>query len=396
MKIISINAGSSSLKFKLFEMPEEDLIVSGIIERIGKENAVFTMTAGNQKHVVSQPVYGHRDAVSLLLKGLIEQKVIASYTEIEAVGHRVAHGGEYFDKSVLIDESVLEKIDGLSELAPLHNPANLVGILAFKEFLPHARMVAVFDTAFHQTMPESSYLYSLPYEYYEKYGIRKYGFHGTSHKYVAERTAVLMGRPLEDLRIITCHLGNGVSITAIDKGKSIDTTMGFTPLAGVTMGTRSGDIDPAIIPYVMRKTGAEAKEVIEVLNNKSGMLALSGFSNDLRDIEAVVKTNKRAELALEIFAGQIHQYIGSYAAKMAGVDAIIFTAGVGENSKIVRRRILTGLEFMGVYWDPVLNERAKGESVLTYPHSPVKVMVIPTNEEVMIARDTMKLIKEKV
>ncbi|HLR23253.1 MAG TPA: acetate kinase [Pseudogracilibacillus sp.] len=390
-KIMSINAGSSSLKFKLFAMPEEQVLAKGIVERIGHKNAVFHMTADEKDIQFELPVSGHRAAVGLLLDQLMEQHIIQSYQAIDAVGHRVAHGGEYFKESVLIDQSVLEKIDSLSELAPLHNPANLVGIIAFQEYLPDKPMIAVFDTAFHQTMPEKSYLYSLPYKYYEEYGIRKYGFHGTSHKYVAGKAAEIMHKPLEDLRLITCHLGNGVSVTAIEKGKSIDTTMGFTPLAGVTMGTRSGDIDPAIIPYVMRKTGKEATEIIEILNEKSGMLALSGISNDLRDIEKVVKSNKRAELALDIFADQIHEYIGSYAAKMAGVDAIIFTAGVGENSKIIRAKILKGLEFMGVYWDPLLNERAKGEATLTYPHSPVKVMVVPTDEELMIARDMMRI-----
>ena len=390
-KIMSINAGISSLKFKLFAMPEERVLAKGIVERIGNDNAVFHMTAEEKEIKFEIPVNGHRAAVGLLLNQLMEQHIIQSYQAIDAVGHRVAHGGEYFKESVLIDQSVLEKIDTLSELAPLHNPANLVGIIAFQEYLPDKPMIAVFDTAFHQTMPEKSYLYSLPYKYYEEYGIRKYGFHGTSHKYVAGKAAEIMHKPLEDLRLITCHLGKGVSVTAIEKGKSIDTTMGFTPLAGVTMGTRSGDIDPAIIPYVMRKTGKEATEIIEILNEKSGMLALSGISNDLRDIEKVVKSNKRAELALDIFADQIHEYIGSYAAKMAGVDAIIFTAGVGENSKIIRAKILEGLEFMGVYWDPLLNERAKGEATLTYPHSPVKVMVVPTDEELMIARDMMRI-----
>src|SRR5690606_17499070 len=293
-------------------------------------------------------------------------------------------------------DDVISKIEEVSELAPLHNPPNLTGIHAFKEFLSNVPMVAVFDTAFHQTMPEKSYLYSLPYEYYEKYGIRKYGFHGTSHKYVAERAAEILNRPYNQLRVITCHLGNGASITAVENGKSIDTSMGFTPLAGVTMGTRSGDIDPAIIPYLIEKTGMNATEVVDILNKKSGLLALSGISNDLRDIQEAAATNKRAELALEIFAARIHQYIGSYAARMAGVDAIVFTAGVGENSKLIRSKILTGLEFMGVYWDPALNNECGREGLINYPHSPVKVLVIPTNEEVMIARDTVKYAEEKM
>lgn len=278
----------------------------------------------------------HDEAVKLLLSQLITSSVIKSYDEIDAVGHRVVHGGEYFSESIKITDEVIEKIEEVSELAPLHNPPNLTGINAFKESLPNVPMVAVFDTAFHQTMPEKSYIYSLPYEYYDKFGIRKYGFHGTSHKYVSERAAELLNRPLEQLKLITCHLGNGASITAVENGKSIDTSMGFTPLAGVTMGTRSGDIDPAIIPYIKEKTGMSASEVVNVLNKKSGLLALSGISNDLRDIQAAAATNKRAELALEIFAARIHQYIGSYAARMAGVDAIVFTAGVGENSATVR------------------------------------------------------------
>lgn len=389
--VLAINAGSSSLKFQLFSMPEEEVLAKGLIERIGMDESIFSLKTPHAKERLYRFIADHRGAVELLLDQLISLNVIRSYHEIDAIGHRVAHGGEYFDDAVLIDDDVIARVVEMSELAPLHNPANLVGIQAFTDYLPHIPRVAVFDTAFHQTMPEKSYLYSLPYHYYEQYKIRKYGFHGTSHKYVAERTAKMLKRPLDKLRLITCHIGNGVSLTAIDKGKSIDTTMGFTPLAGVTMGTRSGDIDPAIIPYVMRKTGKEAQEVIDVLNERSGMLALSGISNDLRDIEAEVDTNPRAELALEVFADNIHQYIGSYAAKMAGVDAIVFTAGVGENSTIVRSKILTGLEFMGVYWDPLLNQSVNGESQITYPHSPVKVLVIPTNEEIMIARDTMRL-----
>lgn len=399
-KVLAINAGSSSLKFQLFEMPEETVLARGLIERIGFKKSEFIMEADSIKETITKDMEDHEEAVKLLLAQLLESEVIKSYDEIEAVGHRVVHGGEYFTKSVLIDDDVIAKIDELSELAPLHNPPNLTGIHAFKEALPLMPMVAVFDTAFHQTMPESSYIYSLPYEYYEKYGIRKYGFHGTSHKYVAERAAVLLDKPLDQLRLITCHLGNGASITAIDKGKSLDTSMGFTPLAGVTMGTRSGDVDPAIIPYIMEKTGMSAPEVIDVFNKKSGLLALSGISNDLRDILAEIDTNERAQLALDIFSDRIHRYIGSYAARMAGVDAIIFTAGVGENSQVVRSEILNGLEFMGVYWDPVKNERCDKEDFINYPHSPVKVMIIPTDEEVMIARDTITKVrtneKEKV
>lgn len=393
-KIIAINAGSSSLKFQLFEMPSEEVITKGLIERIGLDNAVFNISVNGEKMKEVTDIPDHDVAVKILLDKLTNLGIIQSLDEIEGIGHRVVHGGEAFNDSVIISDGVLAKIDELSELAPLHNPANITGIKAFQQVLPNVPAVAVFDTAFHQTMPESSFLYSLPYEYYEKYGIRKYGFHGTSHKYVSERAAEMLGRPLEQLRLISCHLGNGASITAIEGGKSIDTSMGFTPLAGVTMGTRSGNIDPALIPFIMEKTGKNADEVLDILNKKSGMLGVSGFSSDLRDIETqAVEGNERAELALEVFANRIHKYIGSYASRMFGVDAIIFTAGIGENSDVIRERVLQGLEFMGVYWDPALNKVRGEEAFINYPHSPVKVMIIPTNEEVMIARDVVRLAK---
>ncbi|MGG6433608.1 acetate kinase [Anoxybacillus sp. D401a] len=391
-KVIAINAGSSSLKFQLFNMPSEEVLTKGVVERIGFEDAIFNMTVNGEKIKEVTSIPDHAVAVKMLLDKLIELGVIQSFDEIEGIGHRVVHGGEKFSDSVLITDETLKEIEDLSDLAPLHNPANVVGIKAFREVLPNVPAVAVFDTAFHQTMPEQSFLYSLPYEYYEKFGIRKYGFHGTSHKYVTQRAAELLGRPIEQLRLISCHLGNGASIAAVEGGKSIDTSMGFTPLAGVAMGTRSGNIDPALIPYIMQKTGKTAEEVIDILNKKSGMLGLTGFSSDLRDIEeAAAKGDQRAELALEVFAGRIHKYIGSYAARMCGVDAIIFTAGIGENSDVVRAKVLRGLEFMGVYWDPALNKVRGKEAFISYPHSPVKVLVIPTNEEVMIARDVMRL-----
>lgn len=391
-KIIAINAGSSSLKFQLFEMPQEEVITKGLIERIGLKDSIFTITANGEKLQQTLDIPDHEVAVKMLLEKLTSLGIIDSLDEIEGIGHRVVHGGEEFNDSVLITEEVLQKIEGLSELAPLHNPANVTGIKAFKRVLPNVPAVAVFDTAFHQTMPESSFLYSLPYEYYQKYGIRKYGFHGTSHKYVSQRAAEILGRPLEQLRLISCHLGNGASIAAIQGGKSIDTSMGFTPLAGVTMGTRSGNIDPALIPFIMEKTGKTAEEVLEILNKKSGMLAISGFSSDLRDIEIQASQgNQRAQLALDVFSNRIHKYIGSYAARMNGVDAIIFTAGIGENSDVIRENVLRGLEFMGVYWDSALNKIRGKEAFISYPHSPVKVMVIPTNEEVMIARDVVRL-----
>ncbi|QFT90184.1 Acetate kinase [Bacillus sp. THAF10] len=391
-KVIAINAGSSSLKFQLFEMPSENVITKGLVERIGLNDSIFTISVNGEKVTEITDIPDHGVAVKILLSKLIDLGILQSFDEITGIGHRVVHGGEKFNDSVVITDEVLAQLEELSELAPLHNPANIVGIQAFKEILPNVPAVAVFDTAFHQSMPEKSFLYSLPYEYYEDYGIRKYGFHGTSHKYVSERAAELLGRPVEQLRLISCHLGNGASIAAIEGGKSIDTSMGFTPLAGVAMGTRSGNIDPALIPFIMEKTGKSADEVLDVLNKRSGILGVSGFSSDLRDIESAAQEgNERAELALEVFASRIHKYIGSYAARMFGVDAIIFTAGIGENSDVIRARVLQGLEFMGVYWDPALNKVRGKEAFINYPHSPVKVMVIPTNEEVMIARDVQKL-----
>jgi acetate kinase len=390
-KIIAINAGSSSLKFQLFEMPEETVITKGLVERIGLNDGIFTISVDGEKKEEITDIPDHEVAVKMLLEKLTGFGIINSLDEIEGIGHRVVHGGEVFSDSAIITDDVLDKISELSDLAPLHNPANITGIKAFQNVLPNVPAVAVFDTAFHQSMPESSFLYSLPYEYYEKFGIRKYGFHGTSHKYVSQRAAEMLGRPEEQVRLISCHLGNGASIAAIEGGKSIDTSMGFTPLAGVTMGTRSGNIDPALIPFIMEKTGSSAEEVLDILNKKSGMLAVSGFSSDLRDIEEQANEgNERAELALEVFANRIHKYIGSYASRMNGVDAIVFTAGIGENSTLIREKVLQGLEFMGVYWDPARNKVRGEETFVNYPHSPVKVMVIPTNEEVMIARDVVE------
>ncbi|WP_096436119.1 acetate kinase [Alteribacter populi] len=391
-KIIAINAGSSSLKFQLLEMPDETVVTKGVVERIGLNDSIFTIEVDGEKQKDILNLEDHAQAVKILLDKLTFNGIIQSLDEIEGIGHRVVHGGEKFNDSVVITEEVIKGIEEVSELAPLHNPANLVGIRAFQEVLPNVPAVAVFDTAFHQTMPKQSYLYSLPYEYYEEYGIRKYGFHGTSHKYVSQRAAEILGRPLDQLRLISCHLGNGASIAAIEEGKSIDTSMGFTPLAGVTMGTRSGNIDPALIPYIMEKTEMSAEDVIQVLNKKSGMLALSGFSSDLRDIEeSADEGNDRSELAMNVFTSRIHKYIGSYAARMHGLDAVIFTAGIGENSDTIRAQVLEGLEFMGIYWDPALNKVRGEEAFVNYPHSPVKVIVIPTNEEVMLARDTVRL-----
>ncbi|MBU5342083.1 acetate kinase [Caldifermentibacillus hisashii] len=394
-KILAINAGSSSLKFQLIEMPEEEVITKGLVERIGLNDGVFTISVNGEKNKKVQDIPNHEVAVHLLLDQLISTGIIKSFNEIDGVGHRVLHGGEIFSDSAIITDEVLAEIEKLVDLGPLHMPPNISGIKVFRKILPNVPQVAVFDTAFHQTMPKSSYLYSLPYEYYEKYGIRKYGFHGTSHKYVTLKAAEMLGKPIKELRLISCHLGNGASIAAVHGGKSIDTSMGFTPLEGITMGTRSGSIDPALIPFIMKKTGQSAEEVINVLNKKSGLLGITGFSSDLRDIEEAANVgNERAELALTIFANHIHKYIGSYVARMNGVDAIIFTAGIGENSAAVRERVLRGLEFMGVYWDKDLNREGGGERFISYPFSPVKVLVIPTNEEVMIARDVIRLAKK--
>lgn len=390
--IMAINAGSSSFKFKLFDMPEERVIASGLAERIGMDNGVFTMHYNGEKEVLETRFNDHQEAVEIMLSELKRFNVIKDINDIEGTGHRVVHGGEIYDDSVIIDDETIRNIDELSELAPLHNPPNLMGIRAFRTMLPNVPHIAVFDTSFHQTMPEKSYLYSLPYHYYKEYGIRKYGFHGTSHKYVTNRAAELLGRPLKELRLISCHLGNGASIAAVKGGQSIDTSMGFTPLAGVTMGTRSGNLDPALIPYIMDKTNRTAAEVLDVLNKESGLLGVSGFSSDLRDIEQQASQgNERAILALDVFGSRIHKYMGSYATAMGGLDAIIFTAGVGENSDIVREKVVSGLEFMGVYFDPSMN-KVRGEEVfLNHPYSPVKIIIIPTDEELMIAREVVRL-----
>ncbi|WP_074033438.1 acetate kinase [Exiguobacterium sp. AT1b] len=393
-KIMAVNAGSSSLKFQLLEMPTEELLAVGLVERVGKEDAIFTIKYGEgQKFNVVTPLHTHKEAVELTLEKLIELDIIQSFDEIAGVGHRVLHGKELYADSVVIDDEVMKNIESFIELGPLHIPPNLTGIRAFQAILPNVPQVAVFDTAFHQSMPEENFLYSLPYEYYTEHGVRKYGFHGTSHKYVTQRAAELLGRPLEDLRLISCHLGSGASIAAVAGGRSIDTTMGFTPLEGITMGTRSGSLDPALIPFLMQKTGKSAEDVLNVMNKESGVYGLSGISSDLRDIEqAAAEGNHRAEVSLKIFSNRIHGYIGQYAAEMNGVDAIIFTAGVGENSDVIRERILRGLEFMGVYWDPSLNNGARGKELfINYPHSPVKVIIIPTNEELVIARDTVRV-----
>ncbi|AKC75962.1 acetate kinase [Staphylococcus haemolyticus] len=375
--VLAINAGSSSLKFQLIRMPEETLVTKGLIERIGIKDSIFTIEVNGEKIKDVKDIKDHEEAINIMLDSFKQHGIIDDINDIAGTGHRVVHGGELFPTSALVTDKVEEQIESLSELAPLHNPANLMGIRAFRKLLPNIPHVAVFDTSFHQSMPEQSYLYSLPYQYYKDYGIRKYGFHGTSHKYVSQRAAEIMNKPIEELRIISCHIGNGASIAAIDGGESIDTSMGFTPLAGVTMGTRSGNIDPALIPFIMQKTGQNAEEVLNVLNKESGLLGISGTSSDLRDLESDAEEGKeRAQLALDVFASRIHKYIGSYATRMHGVDVIVFTAGVGENSSTVRAKVLEGLEFMGIYWDPKKNETIRGEEgFINYPHSPVKLLL---------------------
>ncbi|WP_132981252.1 acetate/propionate family kinase [Pediococcus pentosaceus] len=394
-KTIAINAGSSTLKFKLFEMPEERVISSGTVDRIGISGSNFTIkTTDGKKVEIDQPIKNHEEAVNLLLKELLKLDIIKDYSEITGVGHRVVAGGEIFQDSALIDDKVLKQIEDLKEYAPLHNPANATGIRAFKKVLPDITSVAVFDTSFHETLPEKNYLYSIPYEYYEKYGARKYGAHGTSHQYVAGRAAKMMGKPLEELKIITLHLGAGSSITAIKDGKSFDTSMGFTPLAGITMATRSGDIDASLVVYLMQKLNiTNPEDILTILNKKSGLLGLSGMSPDLRDIiDDAEKGEHRAQMAIDIFVNNIVKYIGSYATEMGGLDGIVFTAGIGENSVPMREKITSKLGIFNVKLDQALNEK-RGERFISAEDSAVQVMVIPTDEELAIARDVEKFKK---
>lgn len=392
-KIIAINAGSSSLKFTLYEMPGEVTVSSGIIERIGLKNSIFTIKYGDgQKYNVVEDIENHEVAVEKLMKQLKELGIIADFSEITGVGHRVVAGGELFKESTLITDDVLEKIEELSELAPLHNPANATGIRAFKKLLPEITSVAVFDTAFHTTMPKENYLYSIPMEYYDDFAARKYGAHGTSHQYVSERAADMLGKPLEDLKIITCHLGNGASITAVDGGVSVDTSMGFTPLAGVTMGTRSGDIDASLLPYLMNKLQiTDINEMINILNKKSGLLGLSGISSDMRDIEEAAEAgNDRAQTALDIFHNRVQKYIGQYIAVMNGVDAIVFTAGIGENAASTRKIIIDGISWFGCEIDDEKNNIRGEERVISSDDSKIKILLIPTDEELVILRDVVR------
>ncbi|KPU28254.1 acetate kinase [Caloranaerobacter sp. TR13] len=396
MKILVINCGSSSLKYQLIDMTNEEVLAKGLAERIGIDGSrVKHRTIGKEEVIIEKPMSNHKIALEIVLNALTnsEHGAIKSMEEISAVGHRVVHGGEKFSGSVVIDDEVLKVLRECADLAPLHNPPNIMGIEACQELMPNTPMVGVFDTAFHQTMPKSSYIYPLPYELYEKYGIRKYGFHGTSHKYVSNRAAEILGKDIKELNIITCHLGNGASLAAVKKGKSIDTSMGFTPLEGLAMGTRCGDIDPAIVTFLMEKENMSTSEVNNLLNKKSGVLGISGVSSDFRDIEeAAAKGNERAQLALDKFTSRVKKYVGAYAAIMGGVDVIVFTAGLGENSPETREAVCEGLEFMGVEIDKEKNKVRGKETIISTENSKVKVLVVPTNEELMIARETKALV----
>lgn len=399
MRILVINCGSSSLKYQLINMEKEEVLAQGLVERIGIEGSILTQkVSGKEKYIVKEPMESHKEAIKLVLQALVHSDfgVIKDMSEISAVGHRVVHGGEKYSSSVLINEQVMKDLEEYTKLAPLHNPPNIIGIKACKELMRDTKMAAVFDTAFHGTMKEEAYIYPLPMEFYKEHGIRKYGFHGTSHKYVSNKVCQVMDRDIKDLKIITCHLGNGVSVTAIKNGVSIDTTMGFTPLAGLCMGTRSGDIDPAIVVYMVKELGYSIEEVNEILNKKSGILGVSGISSDFRDVRdaAYNKNDKKSQIALDIFTYDVKKQIGAYAAAMGGVDVIVFTAGVGENADVVREKSLCGLEFLGVELDRDLNRSENGQlSRISKTNSKVEIFIVPTNEELMIAKETLELLK---
>jgi acetate kinase len=388
-KTISINAGSSSLKWQLYLMPEEKVLAKGLLERIGLKDSISTVKFDGRSEKQVLDIADHTQAVKILLDDLKRFNIIESYDEITGVGHRVVAGGEHFKDSALVDEEVIQKVEELSLLAPLHNPANAAGIRAFREILPDITSVVVFDTSFHTTMPEKAYRYPIPTKYYTENKVRKYGAHGTSHEYVAKEAAKVLGRPIEELKLITCHIGNGASITAVDKGISVDTSMGFTPLGGVMMGTRTGDIDPAIIPYLMQYTDDfnTPEDISRVLNRESGLLGVSEKSSDMRDIhEAMRAGDAKAQLANDIFVDRIQKYIGQYLAVLNGADAIIFTAGIGENSVTIRELVINGISWFGCNVDPEKNVRG-AEGVISSPDAKVKVLVIPTDEELVIARD---------
>lgn len=396
-KIIVINSGSSSLKFKLFESPSKNVLASSLIERIGLDDSIITIKYGDKKkHREVQAIKDHTVAVDLLLQLLKKLDIVTDLNEISAVGHRVVAGGEYFKKSVPVDGNVIKKIEDIIELAPLHNPANLVGIKVFKKLLPNALSVVAFDTAFHQTLPEENFMYSTPYDWYKEYGVRRYGAHGISHRYVSLRAAELMGKPVEDLKLVTCHLGAGASITAVKNGKSFDTSMGFTPLTGIQMATRSGDVDVSLVAYMMKKLKVKSvSEILYMLNKESGFLGVSGVSLDMRDVEAAAaKNNKRAELAIKLFYNDIVKYIGQYYMEMKGIDGIVFTAGIGENSPETREAIMNELSFLGVTIDKEENAKRGTEGIVSGKDSSITVMRIPTDEEYMICCDVEALMNK--
>ena len=400
MNVLVVNAGSSSLKYQLFDTDKNEVKAKGLCERIGIDGKIVHKVAGKPDYVKEIEMKNHADATRILVSTLTDKEVgcISDMSEIEAVGHRVVHGGSYFTQSMLLTDEVMEKLELCRELAPLHTPPTLMGIAGCVEAMPEVPQVLVFDTAFHQTMPEEAYFYAVPYEYYDKYKIRKYGFHGTSHRYVSAEMIKLLDKPAEETKIVTCHLGNGSSISAVKGGKVIDTTMGFTPLDGVIMGTRSGNIDPAIIPFLMEKENLSVKEINDILNKKSGFLGVSGVSSDCRDIsEAMENGNERAALAMKILGYQIKKYIGAYAAAMGGLDAIVFTAGIGENTPLIREMACEGLEYLGVELDKNVNNnvpRPIGTTCLSNAGSKVKVYLIPTNEEYVIANDTAEIVSK--
>ena len=396
MNILVINCGSSSLKYQLINSETEGVLAKGLCERIGIDGMLTYQPEGGEKEKSEIAMPTHTEAINAVLAALTNEKsgVIKSLSEVGAVGHRVVHGGEKFTSSCLINDESMKAIEECNDLAPLHNPANLIGIRACQELMPGVPMVAVFDTAFHQTMPDVAYTYGIPYEYYEKYKVRRYGFHGTSHSYVSKRAAEIVGKPYDQMKIIVCHLGNGASISAVNCGKSVDTSMGLTPLEGLVMGTRSGDLDPAIIDFVGKKEGLSLDEMNEVLNKKSGMLGISGVSSDGRDLEAAAETgNKRAQLALDVFAYPVTKYIGPYAAAMNGVDAIAFTAGIGENNIKMRKDVCSSLTYLGVKLDEEKNNVRGEERIISADDSKVQVLLVPTNEELAIARETLALVK---
>ena len=396
MKILVINSGSSSIKYQLFNMEDESVLAKGLVERIGIEGSRLEQEANGNDFEIKKDIPDHSVGMELVISTLTDEDkgVISGVDEINAVGHRVVQGGKYFDKSVIVTEDVKEKIEECATLAPLHNPANLMGIEVCEELMPHATQVTTFDSAFHQTMPEEIYMYALPYEMYEKHDIRRYGAHGTSHKFVAKGVAKEMGQDVENLKIITCHLGNGASVTAVKNGESYNTSMGLTPLEGLVMGTRCGDVDPAAVPFIMDKEGLSPQEMDDLMNNDSGLLGVSGISSDMRDIEeAAQEGNHRAQLALDMFAQRVKQYIGSYTAEMNGVDAIVFTAGIGENAIELREDICSDLDYLGIKLDAAKNDVRGKTTEISAEDSNVDIYVMPTNEELVIARDTKKLVE---